>query len=130
MIGLSTFNRHKLPDHRLYRDIGAVPERPFMMLAVITETSLGDLLSSLLFLATIKNQFDYAKLYVRYPDTRPYSKEVFQLLPDIDLAHGIRPFAPLRLFEQLLGARLWWPLALNNSADFRNRNFFDFLVID
>ena len=70
-------------------DIGLKPERPFQILGITTEVTLGDLLTNVVFLSTLANQFDYARLHVKFRDVRPYSRDVMSLSPWIDLAEPL-----------------------------------------
>ena len=88
------FNSKDVSSVTLFNCIGQRADRPFMILATFAETSLGDLISKIAFVNTLKAQFDHARLIVRYNDFRPYSSEVVSLAPNIDHAHGIRGEAP------------------------------------
>lgn len=70
-------------------DIGLRPERPFQILGITTETTLGDLLTNVVFLSTLANQFDFARLHVKYRDVRPYARDVMSLSPWIDVAEPL-----------------------------------------
>lgn len=105
------FDKSKISESLVCRDVGRVPERPFVIKAAIRETSLGDLMSKLLFLATIKNQFDYGELVLHYRDVRAYSKEVVSLIPEIDHSVGVKWHIPRWARLGFPDARLWHPLA-------------------
>lgn len=101
------------------------------MLSILVETSLGDLISKLLFLASIKRQFDFAHLHVRYRDARPYSREVVELVPEIDQFEGLRFFLPAWMRFGLSDGRLWRPLVrTHDNIKTYNRSFVDFVVTD
>lgn len=70
-------------------DPGSCPERPFQILGLLETHELGDLISNVVFLSTLANQFDYARLHVKFRDVRPYSREVMTLSPWIDLAEPL-----------------------------------------
>ena len=71
-------------------DPGSCPERPFQILGLLETHELGDLISNVVFLSTLANQFDYVRLHVKFRDVRPYSREVMTLSPWIDLAEPLR----------------------------------------
>src|SRR5262245_11496476 len=70
-------------------NVGLKPERPFQILGITTEVTLGDLLANVVFLSTLANQFDHARLHIKYRDVRPYSRDVISLSPLIDLAEPL-----------------------------------------
>jgi len=70
-------------------NVGLKPERPFQILGITTEVTLGDLLANVVFLSTLAHQFDYARLHIKYRDVRPYSRDVMSLSPLIDLAEPL-----------------------------------------
>ena len=80
------FDPKGISSNRLYRDIGRSADRPFMIFASLLETSLGDMLCKMAFLSTLKEQFDHARLIVRYRALRSYSADVVSLSPNIDHA--------------------------------------------
>lgn len=102
-----------------------------MILATFAETSLGDLISKVAFVSSLKDQFDHARLIVRYNDFRPYSRDVISLSPNIDHAEGIRGEAPRWLRRFLHDSRLWRPLsgAITRSGR-ANEAFYDLIVVD
>ncbi len=115
----------------LYSDIGARADRPFMILATFSETSLGDLISKVAFVNTLKNQFDHARLIVRYNDFRPYSREVVSLAPNIDHAQPVHGETPRWLRPFLRDNRLWRPLSGVVSRSKRQHEaFYDLVVVD
>lgn len=105
------FRKQDVSSNLLYRDVGRTPERPFIIKAMLKETSLGDLMSQVACLASIKSQFDHAELHIRYRDIRPYSREVMALAPEIDTAVGIRGHLPVWARLGLPDTRLWHPMA-------------------
>lgn len=125
------FDKRKIPPNDLVLNIGRTPGRPFVIAATITETSLGDLLGAALFLATLKNQFEHAKLFVRYRDVRPYSREVFSLLPEIDQAVGVKGHIPVWARAGVPDSRLWspWTRSIDSKTEL-HRSFCDFFVTD
>lgn len=85
------FQRSDLPaDAIVADDIGLRPERPFQILGMIETLAFGDLLTNLVFYSTLANQFDHARLHIRYRNVRPYSADVISLSPWIDLAEPVR----------------------------------------
>ena len=125
------FNPKNTSSVTLYTDVGRRADRPFMILATFAETSLGDLISKVAFVSTLKDQFDHARLIVRYNDVRPYSREVISLASNIDHAHPIRGEAPRWLKRFLPDGRLWRPLsgALKFSGR-RQEAFYDMVIVD
>lgn len=115
----------------LFSDVGARDERPFMILATFAETSLGDLISKIAFVNTLKAQFDNARLIVRYNDFRPYSRDVVSLAPNIDYAEPLRGEAPKWMRRFLHDVRLWRPLsgAITQSKRYHEA-FYDLVVVD
>ncbi len=119
--GSQTIGCHKMParffrkqdvsSNHLYQNIGRTAERPFIIKAMMKETSLGDLMGQMAALAAIKSQFDYAELHVRFRDIRPYSREIMTLVPEIDQAVGIRGHLPVWARLGLPDTRLWHPMA-------------------
>ncbi len=105
------FKKSSISESLLARHVGEVPERPFVIKAAVKETSLGDLLCKLICLATIKNQFDYGEIELRYRDVRPYSREAVMLVPEIDRAIAVKGHIPLWLRLGWPDTRLWNPLA-------------------
>lgn len=129
--GPPNFNPKDASSVSLFSDVGRRADRPFMMLATFAETSLGDLISKVAFVTSLKDQFDYARLVVRYNDFRPYSREIISLSPNIDHAEAIRGESPqwMRKFSRDL--RLWRPLsgAITRSKRYHEA-FYDLVVID
>lgn len=123
------FVRDHVAADLLYRDIGRVPERPFTILAHTLETTLGDLLSAVVFFATVKNQFEHARLHVCFRDVRPYSREIMSLAPDIDRSEAIKGELPSWIRSLLGRDKFWRPLAIDARKG-RKRQFYDFLIND
>jgi putative glycosyltransferase (TIGR04372 family) len=115
----------------LYTDVGGRPDRPFMILATFAETSLGDLISKIAFVTSLKDQFDHARLFVRYNDFRPYSRDVVALSPNIDHAEAFSGETPRFLRKHWRDMRLWRPLsgAIKRSKRYREA-FYDLVVLD
>ncbi|MCP5081969.1 MAG: TIGR04372 family glycosyltransferase [Alphaproteobacteria bacterium] len=105
------FTKSAISDNSICRDVGRSPERPFIIKSALVETSLGDLISKMICLASIAKQFDHAELHVRYRDVRPYSGEVVSLLEEVSTSRGIKFDIPRWLRLGLPDARLWFPLA-------------------
>jgi putative glycosyltransferase (TIGR04372 family) len=80
------FKKIALPPDVKLTDVGLQPERPFQILGLLETTTLGDLLSNVVFLSTLANQFDHVRLHVKFRNIRPYSAEIMSLSPWIDLA--------------------------------------------
>jgi putative glycosyltransferase (TIGR04372 family) len=115
----------------LFDGVGERADRPFMILATIADTSLGDMLSKVNFASTLKNRFDHARLIVRYRDVRPYSKDVIALGANIDHAVPLRDRFPSWLHSLFKDGRLWNPLsgAIKGSKR-RPEAFFDLVLVD
>jgi len=125
------FHRKSVRPSHLYRDIGRSAERPFMILATLLETSLGDLIAKTVFLSTLKDQFDHARLIVRYSDLRPYSAEVISLSPNIDHATPLKGERPRWLAEWFPDMRPWLPLGRWTLGREKMQSaFYDFVVIE
>lgn len=125
------FHRKSVRPSHLYRDIGQSAERPFMILATLLETSLGDLIAKTAFLSTLKDQFDHARLIVRYSDIRPYSAEVISLSPNIDHATPLKGERPRWLAEWFPDMRPWLPLGRwTLGREKMLAAFYDFVVIE
>ncbi|MEM8690128.1 MAG: TIGR04372 family glycosyltransferase [Pseudomonadota bacterium] len=125
------FDKRLIAPSVLCRDVGLKHGRPFIISAVLTETSLGDLICCMTYLATLKAQFDNAKLFVRYRNIRPYSTEVMSLIPSIDKAVGVRWHIPFWARLGIADTRLWWPWTrIIDSKTQLHRSFCDFLATD
>lgn len=105
------FQKQDISNNALYRDIGRTAERPFIIKAMLKETSLGDLLGQIVGLVSIKNHFEHAELHIRYRNIRPYSSELMQLAPEIDSATGLRHYWPKWARLGFPDSRLWHPMA-------------------
>ena len=105
------FHKSSISDNMICRDVGLSAARPFVIKASLRETSLGDFLTKLIFLATIKNQFDHAEIELRYRNVRPYSSEVVSIVPGIDRAVPIRWHIPVWARLGFPDTRLWHHLA-------------------
>ncbi len=125
------FDPKAISSNRLYRDIGRSAERPFMIFATLLDTSLGDLLCKVAFLSTLKDQFDHARLIVRYRDLRSYSGDVVSLSPNIDHAMPLKGERPKWLGRYFPDMRPWLPLGrwTLGRAGMREA-FHDFVVIE
>jgi putative glycosyltransferase (TIGR04372 family) len=125
------FDRDSLPLSQLYRDIGRTPKRPFMILSTLLESSLGDLIAKIVFLSTLKEQFDHARLILRYRDVRPYSNDVVSLSPNIDHATAIKGERPKWLAERFPDMRPWLPLGRWTLGARKLQDaFYDLVVIE
>lgn len=80
------FKKSDLPHHVRLTDVGLRPERPFQILGLLEDFTLGDLICNVVFLSTLANQFDHVRLHVKFRDMRPYCREIMSLSPWIDLA--------------------------------------------
>jgi putative glycosyltransferase (TIGR04372 family) len=125
------FNPKATLAHARRLDVGRRADRPFMILATIADLSLGDLLCKIAFVSTVKDQFDHARLLVRYNDFRHYSSEVVSLSPNIDHAEGIRGELPKWLRPYIRDMRLWRPLASTITGSRRREEaFYDMVIVD
>lgn len=82
------FTKAQLPPHARIEDLG--PDRPFQILGLLETHELGDLISNVVFLSTLANQFAHVRLHVKFRDVRPYSRDVLALSPWIDFAEPFR----------------------------------------
>jgi putative glycosyltransferase (TIGR04372 family) len=82
------FTKSQLPSHARLVDVG-VAERPFQILGLVETLAFGDLLSNVIYLSTLANQFDHVRLHVKFRDARPYARDVFLLSPWIDVAEPV-----------------------------------------
>jgi putative glycosyltransferase (TIGR04372 family) len=101
------FKRSELSNEQLLMNIGTRPERPFQILGVTVETTLGDLISNVVFLSTLKNQFDHARLHVKFRDARPFSREIISLSPWIDSAEPLPGEWPRFVLNRFPSIKLW-----------------------
>jgi putative glycosyltransferase (TIGR04372 family) len=102
-----------------------------MIFASLLETSLGDLLCKTVFLSTLKEQFDHARLIVRYADVRPYTADIISLSPNIDHATPIRGQLPKWLAEHVPDMRPWLPLGRWILGREKLKDaFYDLVVVD
>ena len=125
------FNPKDTSSVTLYEDIGKRADRPFMILATFAETALGDLISKIVFTSTLKDQFDHARLIVRYNDFRPYSRDIISLAPNIDHADPVHGEMPQWMRRFVRDLRLWRPLsgAITRSRQ-QHRSFYDLVIVD
>jgi putative glycosyltransferase (TIGR04372 family) len=123
------FDPKSVPLHRRYRDIGCSAERPFMIFAVPLVLELGDLIAKIVFLSTLKEQFDHARLIVRYRALRSYSAEVISLSPNIDHATPLEGERPKWLGRRLPDMRAWLPLGREILGVAGRREAFHDLVV-
>jgi putative glycosyltransferase (TIGR04372 family) len=82
------FSKSQLPAHVRLVDVG-VRERPFQILGLVETLAFGDLLSTIVYLSTLANQFDHVRLHVKFRDARPYARDLFSLSPWIDVAEPV-----------------------------------------
>ncbi len=125
------FDPKGISSNRLYRDIGQSADRPFMIYASLLETSLGDMLCKIVFLSTLKQQFDHARLILRYRALRPYSADVVSLSPNVDHAMPLAGERPAWLARLLPDMRPWLPLGRWTQGRAAMREaFHDLVVVD
>ncbi len=125
------FNPKATSSVTLYTDVGQRADRPFMVLATFSETSLGDLISKISFVTSLKDQFEHARLIVRFNDFRPYSSGVVSLSPNIDHAEALHGEAPNWMGRFLRDTRLWRPLSGSiKHSNRRHEAFYDLVVVD
>jgi putative glycosyltransferase (TIGR04372 family) len=82
------FTKSQLPGHARLVDVG-VADRPFQILGLVETLAFGDLLSNVIYLSTLANQFDHVRMHVKFRDARPYARDVFSLSPWIDVAEPV-----------------------------------------
>lgn len=83
---------------------GASREHPFRILGLMETHEFGDLICNTVFLSTLANQFDHARLHVKFRDVRPYSRQILSLSPWIEKAEpmpGEWPAMVRRFFPHL-----------------------------
>ena len=109
---------------------GTQAERPFQILGLIETHELGDLISNVVFLSTLANQFDHARLHVKFRDVRPYSRQVMELSPWIDLAEplpGEWPRLVSMLFPPTKLLKPWRPMQVGSQKG-KNAYLYDVIV--
>jgi putative glycosyltransferase (TIGR04372 family) len=122
------FTKSQLPAQSRIEEIG--PNRPFQILGLLETHELGDLISNVVFLSTLANQFDYARLHVKFRDVRPYSREVMSLSPWIDLAEplpGEWPRFVQRLFPPTKLLKLLRPMQVGSQKG-KNAYVYDVII--
>ncbi|MFZ5790010.1 MAG: TIGR04372 family glycosyltransferase [Pseudomonadota bacterium] len=125
------FDPKSVPLNARYRDIGRSAERPFMIFATLLVLELGDLVSKVVFLSTLKEQFDHARLIVRYRALRSYSAEVVALSPNIDHATPLPGERPKWLGRRLPDMRPWLPLGRGTlGREGKREAFYDLVVTE
>lgn len=104
-------------------DAGIRQERPFQILGLLETLAFGDLILNVIFLSTLADQFDHARLHVKFRDVRPYAKDIISLSPWIDVA------------EPYTDARRWFglvqkahPHMMIGTQKGRNRPVYDMIV--
>jgi putative glycosyltransferase (TIGR04372 family) len=123
------FDKSKIGPSDLYRGIGLTPERPFLIYAPLIEKTLGDFIGKIAFVSTLKNQFDFSLLDVRFKESRPYMREIISLAPNIDRA---LPFTKRKRSwaEKLLRLpKQRWTVPLDVRKG-RRHAFYDMVVTD
>lgn len=123
------FTRKQVHTNLLYREIGQRPERPFTILALTLETTLGDLVSKLVYYATVKAQFAHARLHVVFRDVRPYSRHIVSLAPAVDRVEAVKGELPGWLRSYFKRDRFWRPLLMDFRKG-RKRQFYDMIIPD
>jgi len=108
---------------------GTRPERPFQILGLIETHELGDLISNVVFLSTLANQFDHARLHVKFRDVRPYSREVMSLSPWIDLAEPFTDEWPKFVRMLFPSTKLLKPLRQMQVGTQKGRNAYHYDAI-
>ncbi len=109
---------------------GTRAERPFQILGLLETHELGDLISNVVFLSTLANQFNHVRLHVKFRDVRPYSREVMELSPWIDLAEplpGEWPRLVRMLFPPTKLLKPWRPMQVGSQKG-GNAYLYDVIV--
>jgi putative glycosyltransferase (TIGR04372 family) len=121
------FKRSEFSSEQLMMGVGTRPERPFQILGVTVETTLGDLISNVVFLSTLKNQFDHARLHVKFRDARPFSREIISLSPWIDLAEPLQGEWPRFILKRFPQIKLWRGVEIGHLKGKRS-HYYDLIV--
>jgi putative glycosyltransferase (TIGR04372 family) len=121
------FRKSDVPRDRLHHAIGRVPERPFQILGLTSEVTLGDLIANTVFFSTLANQFDHARLHVKFRDVRPYSRDVLSLSPWIDKAEALPGEWPKLVRAWAPHLKPWKPMDIGKQKG-RNVPFYDLIV--
>lgn len=111
-------------------DPGTCAERPFQILGLIETRELGDLISNVVFLSTLANQFDHARVHVKFRDLRPYFREVLSLSPWINLAEplpGEWPKFVRFFFPRGKVLKLLRPMSVSSQRD-RKAYLYDMII--
>jgi putative glycosyltransferase (TIGR04372 family) len=117
------FQKSDLPIDVMLTDAGIRQERPFQILGLLETLAFGDLILNVVFLSTLADQFDYARLHVKFRDARPYAKDIISLSPWIDVAE---PCVDARQWFGL--ARQPYPCMVVGSQKGKNRPVYDMVV--
>jgi len=90
---------------------GSHPKRPFNLVALCLNRTLGDFAVGLGFAASIKRLFDHARLAVYFHDDRPYKRPLIEACPDIDVLFEYDPeqMMPFEAFDSAFGGPVTVP---------------------
>ena len=82
------------PNHRLLwpydNNAGRFRETPFTIFALLLARTVGDFIEQCLFAATVKQQFQYANLFIYWRDDRPYKRHVVSMMPNVTQSWTVR----------------------------------------
>lgn len=96
-----------LPTNPLrFRRKGHSADYPFIILALMLNRAIGDFIDQNLFAASVKQQFDHARLFVYYRDDRPYKRQIIEMNPLVDrqlVAHDRSVTIPVDYFDIVSG---------------------------
>ncbi len=68
---------------------GRRPENPFRIVALALDRTFGDFAAVLCYAASVKQEFDHARLAVYFRDDRPYKQSLIEACPQIDAAFAM-----------------------------------------
>ena len=81
-------------DHRLLwpydNNDGRFKETPFNIFALVLARTVGDFIEQCLFASTLKQQFQYANLFIYWRNDRPYKKHVVSMMPNLTQSWSVQ----------------------------------------
>ncbi|MDE0812286.1 MAG: hypothetical protein OSB69_23670, partial [Alphaproteobacteria bacterium] len=82
------------PNRRLLwpydNNAGRFKETPFTIFALLLARTVGDFIEQCLFASTVKQQFQYANLFIYWRDDRPYKRHVVSMMPNVTQSWTVR----------------------------------------
>ena len=106
---------------------GSHPKRPFNMVALCLNRTLGDFAVGLCFAASVKRLFEHARLAVYFHNDRPYKLPLIRACPEIDVLfeYDAEDKMPFEAFDAAFGG----PIRVSDSRWYDNRFQFADLVL-